>query len=279
MGASEHTHSPTASLMESASDRKKRALEQLHATYGAPSAKVAKTNGAPEADGANALPTHVRNGCLKSALKVPGTPREMVANWLAKIVPGADPELVVASKLKDKVLALDNPQKSQFSIRAAERKLRKQRGVNDAMFGKRQMRQLSQRREGTDAECTKFEAFDALHQSWKRYVRECLGVHCKDGVLQSADQAMKIALHRMDFTGALVKVVQTRSPGMLGVEGVVVTETKHTLKLVTRADEFKVLPKAAIELQMEVMGSVVHIRGAKLVMRPEERVFCHFKLS
>ena len=40
---------PPASLMESASDRKKRALEQLHATYGAPSAKVAKTNAVSEA--------------------------------------------------------------------------------------------------------------------------------------------------------------------------------------------------------------------------------------
>ena len=46
------TPTTPANLMESASDRKKRALEQLHATYGAPSAKVAKTNGAPEAGSA-----------------------------------------------------------------------------------------------------------------------------------------------------------------------------------------------------------------------------------
>lgn len=94
------------------------------------------------------------------------------------------------------------------------------------------------------AEARKYELYVPLRGMWVGYMWEVLGMGGKVGdeggrgcFVTGASVGGKIA--SADFHGAEVRVVRSRCVGMVGLEGIVVRDTKFTFQVVTRGDELK----------------------------------------
>lgn len=69
--------------------------------------------------------------------------------------------------------------------------------------------------------------------------------------------------------GKRVTVIEARNPSLLGMHGIIIDETKHTLLLKTKQG-VKRIGKNRITL--ELPDDHVRIQGRLLIGRPEERV-------
>jgi len=78
-------------------------------------------------------------------------------------------------------------------------------------------------------------------------------------------------LHMHELVGLRLRVVQASDGGMVGMEGIVVDETRETL--VIEDTRRRTLPKRgnAFELTLED-GSTVVLEGDTIAYRPEDRV-------
>lgn len=93
---------------------------------------------------------------------------------------------------------------------------------------------------------------------WCGYIREILGLNARtqyNGMGASKWIDAKSAgplLAGADFHGARIKVVRSRCAGRVGLEGIVIRDTKFTFEVVTRGDEVKILPKEYSVFRFEV---------------------------
>lgn len=93
---------------------------------------------------------------------------------------------------------------------------------------------------------------------WCGYIREILGLsvdtqYNAKGASRWIDaKSAGPLLAGADFHGARVKVVRSRCTGRVGLEGIVIRDTKYTFEVVTRGDEVKILPKEYTVFRFEV---------------------------
>lgn len=79
-------------------------------------------------------------------------------------------------------------------------------------------------------------------------------------------------LARHELMGLEVEVLDSRDPGLRGLRGRVVDETKNMLKIRV-GGKVKSVPKAIVYLRFILPeGEEVKIEGRRLVARPEDRV-------
>lgn len=78
-----------------------------------------------------------------------------------------------------------------------------------------------------------------------------------------------IAKH--EIIGLYAKVVSSTNKANLGVGGMIIDETKHTLLINTAAGKKRLLKKIIV-IELRVNDSTVRINGALLVGRPEDRI-------
>jgi len=76
---------------------------------------------------------------------------------------------------------------------------------------------------------------------------------------------------RCELIGLVVEVTAARNPALIGLRGVVVDETRNTLIIESVKGEKK-LVKDQVTLTTNIHGKTIHVDGALLVGRPEERL-------
>ncbi len=76
-----------------------------------------------------------------------------------------------------------------------------------------------------------------------------------------------------ELIGLRAKVVKSKHPGYVGMEGLVVYETMKTVKVMNDKGEIKTLPKDCCTFRFKLpSGIIVEVDGPYLVGRPEDRV-------
>lgn len=84
----------------------------------------------------------------------------------------------------------------------------------------------------------KYEIFVPLHRMWVGYMWEILGMkEGGKGFVSAQSAGSKLA--SADYHGAELTVVRSRCAGMVGLEGIVVKDTKFTFQIITRKNELK----------------------------------------
>lgn len=77
---------------------------------------------------------------------------------------------------------------------------------------------------------------------------------------------------RHELIGLEARVVNSTDPGLLGVGGRILDETRGTL-VIEHLGKPKVIHKAAVVLRITLpSGEEVEVKGAEVVAKPEERV-------
>jgi len=96
----------------------------------------------------------------------------------------------------------------------------------------------------------KYEIFLPIHHLWLGYMAELMDLASPPDpttappILRLPNAAsMQAKLVKADFHGSILTVRRSKNPSLVGCCGILIHETENTFKLVTRADQLKVIPK------------------------------------
>lgn len=84
----------------------------------------------------------------------------------------------------------------------------------------------------------KHESYKPLHQMWVGYMWEILGMKEGEPCFVTAQSAGS-KLASADYHGAQLAVTRSKCAGMVGLEGIVVKDTKFTFQVITEKNELK----------------------------------------
>jgi RNase P/RNase MRP subunit p29 len=156
-------------------------------------------------------------------------------------LPAAMIKQVLSHKVNDKYLTLsgggdfkkksfEGPKRSKFRKQMSSRQ-RKANGFDE----------LSKEHE-------KYELYVPLHELWKQYM-----VTLTTGT--KSDKGFRFA--RADWHGAIIQVVKSCNPGLVGTTGIILEETTNTFKVITAEDKYKTLPKPNTVFTIKVNDSTL----------------------
>ncbi|XP_055350524.1 ribonuclease P protein subunit p29-like [Paramacrobiotus metropolitanus] len=115
----------------------------------------------------------------------------------------------------------------------------------------------------------KFSIFEPLHALWCGYMEEAFRLsHLQSSGVNNTQED----LTKADYHGAMLKVVESNNPSLVGVEGIVTRETRNTFHLITRADQLKIIPKSVCTFEYAVGNVRVKIYGVNFCSRPADRI-------
>jgi ribonuclease P protein subunit POP4 len=78
-------------------------------------------------------------------------------------------------------------------------------------------------------------------------------------------------LLRREFIGKAVTVVDSKNPQLIGINGVVVDETKNTFLVKTKEKETRI-PKDLVTIEVSYKGRRYRINGKEISRKPEDRI-------
>ena len=85
-------------------------------------------------------------------------------------------------------------------------------------------------------------------------------------------------IFRHELVGLHVEVVKSSHEGFTGIKGVVVDETKNTIKVEDETGCEKIIPKNVATFRLTLPDSaVVDVDGRIIVARPEDRIKKKFR--
>ena len=173
-----------------------------------------------------------------------GAPNHIAQELLAK----AHPPETAASLFIDKVLhkplhlkpSSEDPTSKDARARRRLLRLRNEEKIKR----RRKVKPLSAKEKritgiyDLSPESRKYSIYQPLHAMWLDYMTEILGVDStKPGFVSAATKGSTLA--SADYHGAQVEVVRARCAGLVGLQGIVVKDTKFTLQVITQKDELK----------------------------------------
>lgn len=88
--------------------------------------------------------------------------------------------------------------------------------------------------------------------------------------ISSDNRRKRWFLARAEFIGLQVQVIDASDPGLIGISGRVVDETKNTLVIRTSHKEV-VVPKRIATFRFTFKDEEVDLRGSVIAFRPEDR--------
>lgn len=92
----------------------------------------------------------------------------------------------------------------------------------------------------------KYAIYEPLHRMWLGYIKEILGLDTSAArgygnyvIPKSAGPLLASA----DYHGAMLEIVRSRCVSRVGLNGIVVRDTKFTFEMITKRNELKIVPK------------------------------------
>jgi len=85
----------------------------------------------------------------------------------------------------------------------------------------------------------KYAIYDGLHNLWVGYMREVLGLNDAARNVLVTPNASGQLLATADMHGALVSVVRSRCVSRVGLEGIIVRDTRFTFEIITKNNAVK----------------------------------------
>lgn len=113
-----------------------------------------------------------------------------------------------------------------------------------------------------------------LHNLWKGYMKEHLGLNVGDRVPQVHDpgyDAFSKLLVKTDLHGSKMSVIKSKCPTLVGISGIVVLDSKNVLKILGSDDRLRTVPKSECIFSMKFGNMDFTIFGKHLCIRPAER--------
>ncbi|XP_022342004.2 ribonuclease P protein subunit p29-like isoform X2 [Crassostrea virginica] len=120
----------------------------------------------------------------------------------------------------------------------------------------------------------KFETYLPMHELWKEYMRETLGLTDKT---KTFDQYNCESILKADFHGCFLTVSKSCCPSYIATTGIVIMETKNTFKIITKQNQVKCIPKRNSVFMFEIDGHYLTLYGNNFCCQPVLRSTHKFK--
>ena len=124
-----------------------------------------------------------------------------------------------------------------------------------------------------------YSSFLGLHSLWTGYMTELLDIEAleKGGWSPNLSEEtrqlqLQMRVCRADVTGALLTVATASCSSHLGLEGIVLMETKNTLQMISRDNKLRLVPKLGSSFKFEMSGYSFTFPGACIDSKPAERI-------
>ncbi|CAE7200741.1 hypothetical protein CFE70_008125 [Pyrenophora teres f. teres 0-1] len=98
----------------------------------------------------------------------------------------------------------------------------------------------------------KYAIYEGLHKMWVGYMKEVLGLNDATRNALITPNASGQNLATADMHGALVSVVRSRCVSRVGLEGIIVRDTRFTFEVITKHNVVKAIPKEHTIFRFEV---------------------------
>ncbi|KAL6067548.1 hypothetical protein STEG23_026333 [Scotinomys teguina] len=121
----------------------------------------------------------------------------------------------------------------------------------------------------------RYSLFLPLHELWKQYIRDL----CNGLKPDTQPQMIQAKLLKADLHGAIISVTKSKCPSYVGITGILLQETKHVFKVITKEDHLKVVPKLNCVFTIEMGDFISYIYGSKFQLRSSERSAKKFKVK
>lgn len=109
-----------------------------------------------------------------------------------------------------------------------------------------------------------------MNDIWSEYINNLINKN--DSELAIASKMLKADLH-----GALIKVVKSTNANNLGIEGLVIYESKRTINILNSKNKVKTILKNGNVFEIKLNDVVVQILGDNFIYKSSERTKIKFK--
>ncbi|OWA52048.1 putative Ribonuclease P protein subunit p29 [Hypsibius exemplaris] len=115
----------------------------------------------------------------------------------------------------------------------------------------------------------KFDLVKPLHDLWCGYMEQTFNL---SGMTPARVAVTQDDLTKADYHGALLKVMESPNASLIGLEGIVVRETRNMFHVITRQDKLKILQKSVCIFMCTCGGTKIKIFGNNFCARPADRI-------
>lgn len=123
----------------------------------------------------------------------------------------------------------------------------------------------------------KYNDFLDLHSLWVQYMLNSIDVKKLGNTRNKVDTTDKfwipvsIQLEKADYHGAYVRVLRSCCPSVVGIEGIIVMDTRNTFKILGKDNIARTIPKESSLFQVKFDKYELTLYGKYLCTRPSER--------
>jgi len=124
----------------------------------------------------------------------------------------------------------------------------------------------------------KYSSFLPLNSLWNGYMKELLDIDAleKGGWSPNLNEEtrqlqLQMRVCRADFHGAALKVVGADCSSHIGLQGIVVMETKNTIQIISKDNKLRILPKLGSSFSFKVNDYLFTVPGVSIDSKPGER--------
>lgn len=120
----------------------------------------------------------------------------------------------------------------------------------------------------------KWALYAPMHELWKQYMEGVVGAKTSSKSL--AEKSQRFA--RSDWHGAILQVVKSTSPGLVGVQGILIKETTNTFTIITPQNQYKTIPKHNnVFTTLASKNTLATLYGNHLIIKSSDRSARKFK--
>jgi len=124
----------------------------------------------------------------------------------------------------------------------------------------------------------KYSQFKELNSLWQEYMNGLLDIPSlvasrwkPDDLEDPRLQQLRMKVYRADLHGAFIKVESALAASHVGVCGICLLETKHTLQIISSDNKLRMMPKKGSTFCVEVGSFKFSFPGSGLLSKPAER--------
>ena len=91
------------------------------------------------------------------------------------------------------------------------------------------------------------------------------------------DENLQLKICRADLHGSNIKVTKAKNSCLVGLQGIVVMETRHTFQIIDKKSVVKNIPKEGTSFTFALNGHLITIQGSSFMMKPSDRAVKKWK--
>ena len=111
-----------------------------------------------------------------------------------------------------------------------------------------------------------------LHHMWKDYMNNLM-----EGCEEEKEIERRVS--KADFHGCIFKVIRSKCPSLVGLEGINLIETKNMFIMITQSNKIKKVPKSNTTFLFSLNDIQVLICGDNFRFKASERTVRNFKMK